>query len=142
MGTEVSVQGFDRRGKRKAQGDIERIVRMARDNNIGRSNKGRSCSYISVGTAEAFSISRNEDTEGKECRVFGEGISGTGQEILGDAYLGEGILCKYGWDKRRNNTGIYKEAARRRRKGRTGAFTNFLSNVCAFWVNPNYKDIH
>jgi putative transposase len=35
MDTEVSVQGFDRRGKRKPQRDTERALRMARGNDIG-----------------------------------------------------------------------------------------------------------
>ena len=75
--------------------------------------KDRSCSHVFFGTPEAFSVSRDEDTEGKKRRIFGEGISRTGKEILGNAYLGEGVLCKYSRDERRNNQGICKKAAGR-----------------------------
>ena len=121
MDTEIPVQSFDRGDKRKAQGNTERAMRMARDNDIGGSDKGRSCSHVFVGTSETFSVACDEDTEGEERRVFGEGIPRTGEEILGNAYLGEGILCKYSRDKRRNNTGIYKKAAGRGRKRRPKA---------------------
>ena len=121
VGTEISVQGVDRGDKRKAQGNTERAMRMARDNDIGGSDKGRSCSYVFVGTSETFSVARDEDIEGEERRVFGERISRTGEEILGNAYLGERVLCKYSRNKRRNNQGIYKKAAGRRRKGRPAA---------------------
>ena len=66
MGTEISVQGFDRGGKRKTEGDSERTVRMARDNDIGRGNKGRSCAYVFVSTSETFSIVCDEGTEGEK----------------------------------------------------------------------------
>ena len=92
---------------------------MAGDNDTGRGDKGRSCACLFVGTAEAFSLARDENTEREEHGVLGEGISLTGEEILGNAYLGEGVLCKYGGDKRRSNTRIYKKATGRRRKGRT-----------------------
>jgi len=119
MDTKIPIPGIDRGGKGKTQGDSEGTMRVAGDNDTGRGNKGRSCAYIFVCTAEAFTLAGNENTQREECRVFGEGISRTGEEILGAAYLGERILCKYGGDKRRNNTGIYKKAAGRRRKRRT-----------------------
>lgn len=75
MGTEVSVEGFDRRGKRKTQGDSEEAMRMAGDNDTGRGDKGRSCTYVFICTTEAFTLAGDEDTEREERRIFGEGIS-------------------------------------------------------------------
>ena len=92
---------------------------MAGDNDIGGSDQRRSCAHVFVSTSETFSIACDENIEREKCRVFGEGISGTGEEILGDACLGEGILCKYGRHKRGSNTGIRKKAAGGRGKGRT-----------------------
>ena len=57
--------------------------------------KGRPRAHVSVSAAEAFAVERNEDTQGEECRIPGEGVSGVGEEILGYAYLGERILCKH-----------------------------------------------
>ena len=75
MDTEIPIPGIDRGGKGKTQGDSERTMRVAGDNDTGRCNKGRSCAYVFVCTAETLSLSRNENTQREERRVFGEGIS-------------------------------------------------------------------
>ena len=87
---------------------------MAGDNDSGRSHQGRPRSYVFVSTTEAFTVSRDEDTEGEECGVSSPRVSGIGKEILGNAHLGEGILRKYSRAERRSYQGIRTKAARRR----------------------------
>jgi len=62
------------------------------------------CAHVFVSSAEAFAVACDEDTQGKERRVSGPGISGTGEEILGNAHLGEGLLRKHsGYQRRRDS---------------------------------------
>jgi hypothetical protein len=72
MDTEIAIQGIDRGGKGKTERDTKRIMRMAGDNDTGMGDTGRSCAYVFVGTAEAFTLAHDENTKREERRVLSD----------------------------------------------------------------------
>jgi len=62
---------------------------MAGDNDTGRSHKGRPRSYVLSSTTEAFTVSRDEDTEGKSAEYLAVSFR-SWQRNTGNAHLGEG----------------------------------------------------
>jgi hypothetical protein len=113
LGTEVSVSGISPGNKAKVEEGTDRALRMARDNDIGRSNMFGSHPHVSVGTSEIFTGIRNEDTEREKCRANEEGISQVTKEILGDAHLGKRIFCEYRRSRSGNNKAICKQTGKR-----------------------------
>jgi len=61
------------------------------------------CEWMDVAT-KIFTITYNEDTQRKECRISKEGISRPQKEILGSSHMGKRIFCKHSGYRFRDNT--------------------------------------
>jgi len=118
MSSEVSVSDIGRRDSRGVEKDIRATLQLEGDSNHRGSDSIWSCSSVFGGAPQDVPIKGDEGIKREECGYADEAVSGVAEEVLGDAYVGEGIFCEYEWSGWANDTGIYTQAGGRRVSGR------------------------
>jgi hypothetical protein len=62
-----------------------------------RASFARSYSHAHVDTAEIFSFSGCRLSERQKCHSYSQNLYGVKEEFYGSAFLGQRLLCVYGW---------------------------------------------
>ena len=92
--SEVSLQDFERRVGKISTRYHKTTMRMEEGRNTGRQYPGRPCPSGCVDTTKVFCIGVGGFSERQECDQNIRHASGTEEELLGAAFLGERILCE------------------------------------------------